>query len=87
MESYSDSWYAQRSSSLEASMSGPGTEEAVIFNVIEALKTKRDWDKLYTAFGNKDSYDLIEWLMYDMDSEGMKRIRKHLSSIGVDGLF
>ena len=73
-------------------MDGAATNEAAIFRVIESLKNKSDYNKLYIEFGEQENtsfYDsfkgnLAQWIIEELSGSDLDRVLNHLESIGVE---
>lgn len=88
---YDAFWYKQASDRLLAAMSGTGTSEKSVYNVIDALKNKSDWYKLVSVFGMRESKarfskfkgNLITWLEDEFSGREMEKISAKLEKIDV----
>lgn len=93
--SFPESKYTVMATMLREAMDRIGTDEDTIYGVLALLKTKDDWFKLYLKFGNYlpsifswnagqlSKGDLIEWLIEELDSSEIAKVRTILSKIGV----
>lgn len=88
--SYSKSEFYLMCSTLDASMSGSGTDEETIFATIGKMNTQDDWQFLQKSFGirkkdggfwNSDiNGDLKKWLSDDLMDSEVDEVREILSS-------
>lgn len=89
--SFSDLEYENMASRLLDAMSGAGTRESVIYQVLKSLKTKDDWYKLVSVFGVRETSsmwsswegNLVEWLVDELDTGEQEEVSNILSRIGV----
>jgi len=84
------SWYSQAADSLKAAMDRIGTDEDTIFNILNELKNKDDWNYLVAKFGMYAGFDnfyaedsLVEWLGYELDESETAKVKAILKKIGV----
>jgi len=90
--SYDKLWYKNSAKQLFTAMDGAATNEAAIFRVIESLKNKSDYNKLYIEFGEQENtsfYDsfkgnLAQWIIEELSGSDLDRVLNHLESIGVE---
>lgn len=70
---YLDSQYIIFANALYQAMNSSafdwGTDEVGVGKIMYKMKNDADVNKLITAFGKKDGYDLSEWITGDFDSE------------------
>lgn len=70
---YLDSQYLIFANSLFQAMDSSafdwGTDETTVGSIMYKMKNDIDVNKLITAFGKKDGYDLSEWITGDFSSE------------------
>lgn len=70
---YLDSQYIIFANSLYQAMNSSafdwGTDETTVGSIMYKMKNDIDVNKLITAFGKKDGYDLSEWITGDFSSE------------------
>jgi len=70
---YLDSQYIIFANSLYQAMDSSafdwGTDETTVGSIMYKMKNDIDVNKLITAFGKKDGYDLSEWITGDFSSE------------------
>ena len=73
---YLDSQYIIFANGLYQAMNSTaldwGTDEVGVGKIMYKMKNDADVNKLITAFGKKDGYDLSEWITGDFDSESDK---------------
>jgi len=92
--SYLRGEYYSMCSTLEAAMNGWGTNEDSIYEVIMRLNTQDDWNYLQKCFGirKKDggtflpdiTGDLKAWLVDDLSSGELKKVRDILRQRGIN---
>ncbi len=76
----SDYAYRQIAASIFEAADGWGTDEDTIYRNLEKLNTSDDWYKLITVYGtDKDGYNLIARLIYELDDSEKEKINKILS--------
>jgi len=92
--SYSKSEFHLMCSTLDASMSGSGTDEQTIYATMRKMKNQDDWQFLQKTFGirNKDggfwssdiSGDLKKWLSDDLYDSEVDEVRRILSESNIN---
>jgi hypothetical protein len=80
--SYSPNEYQGMANKLEVAMDGWGTDEDAIMEVFERVKNDLDFLELDSAFGNRDGWNMIEWLQGDLSGYWMDKINNTLNSNG-----
>jgi hypothetical protein len=87
---YLDSWYSTQADRLYSAMKSDwwnpvtwGTDESTIKTVFGALMNDIDFIKLQTAFGDKEGYNMFQWLDGDLDSYDKQAINQSLASKGI----
>ena len=81
--SFSPAKYNSLANTLETAMSGWGTDEQAIFNVFSQLINDLDFIKLDSAFGIRESEDMVGWLKGDLSSSDIGKINQQLSNKGL----
>ncbi len=79
---YDLSKYEQMASAIYKAMEYLTTDEDTIYRNIDMLQTADDWKQLVVAFGVKDDKNLVEYLIYELDSDEQSNLNAILSKIG-----
>lgn len=72
---------------LYSAMKGAGTNELIIYNNIEAIKTIDDLYAVINAFGKKDGMDLSQWIYDDLNTTEILKINRILEGNKVNFKF
>jgi hypothetical protein len=84
---YTDSQYKTFASKLFTAMSGAGTDEDAIYAVYRKMENDVDIIHLNNAFGDKDGYDLSEWLYDDLNTVEIEKVNKILLDKGISKTY
>ncbi len=79
---YDLSKYEQMASAIYKAMEYLTTDEDTIYRNIDMLQTADDWKQLVVAFGVKDDKNLVEYLIYELDSDEQSNLNAILSKTG-----
>jgi len=86
-----ESWYLTNADRLYRAMKGAGTTFQTIIDVVSAIASKSDWNKLVQVFGVRSSDNwvysfkgnLIEWLEDELSPSEFTQIKEILNRKGV----
>lgn len=73
-QSKDGNWYFSKAKELLDAMSGMGTDEDKIIEIINQINTQKEWNELQRAYGKPDGQNLTQWLEGDLDDETRKKI-------------
>jgi len=79
---YDLSKYEQMASAIYKAMEYLTTDEDTIYRNIDMLRNADDWKQLVVAFGVKDDKNLVEYLIYELDSDEQSNLNAILSKTG-----
>jgi len=77
--SFDESKYQQMASALLIAMENMFTDEDTIYRTLSELKTADDWKQLQLVFGEKNSKNLISYLVDDLDNSEIQKVNAILS--------
>lgn len=88
---FQDSDYLSMADNLHLAMSGPGTDNERVLQVVSSLRTKTDWLKLVSAFGVRKSTNplsffegnLVQWLVDELGGDEQQAVNFSLQRFNV----
>ncbi len=89
--SYTTSEYKAMADQLYNAMNGAGTDETVIYDVLNRLNTVDDYNQLVKTFGTRSASSFVTsfsgtlqtWLRDELDDSEVKKVNNILSKMGV----
>ena len=82
-KTYSSASYQRMAKRLYVAMDGWGTNENEIVRVFGYLKNNTDFIELNKTFGQKDGYNMKQWLVGDLSNYWLDKINKVMASKGI----